>query len=141
MTYEEWETSVPGQMTSDPLWSVKAYGLSLFLSDLAWEDAAKLLKHPLTRETADQLYRATGRIGANISEGYSRGTVASRVLFFEYALGSTRESRDWYYRARRVLNERVYNHRLDLATEIAKLLLGIITKERRSKRDGQGGFK
>ena len=141
MTYEEWESTVPTQLTSDPLWTVKAYRLSLFLSDLAWEDAAKLLKHPLTRETADQLYRATGRIGANFSEGYSRGTVASRVLFFEYALGSTRESRDWYYRGRHVLGERVFMHRLDLTTEIIKLTLGIITKERRSKRGGGGNFK
>lgn len=141
MTYDAWEASVSDQIRGDPLWTVKAYRLSLFLSDLAWEDASKLLKHPLSRETADQLYRAAGRIGANISEGYSRGTVASRIAFLEYALGSTRESRDWYYRGRRVLDERVAIHRLDLTTELIKMLLGTIAKERQSKRDHGGTFK
>ena len=46
---------------------------------------------------ADQLYRSLGSIGANLAEGYSRGTGKDRAHFYEYALGSARESRDWYY--------------------------------------------
>lgn len=141
MTYEAWETGVAEQIRTDPIWNVKAYRCALFLSDLAWEDALKLLKHPLTERIADQLYRAAGRIGANLSEGYSRGTASARITIFEYALGSTRESRDWYYQGRRVLGDTVTRHRLQLTTEIIKMTLGMITTERQRKRHGTDRFE
>ncbi len=47
---------------------------------------------------ADSLWKMTvGSIRANIAEGYSRGTGKDRARFYEYALGSARESRDWYF--------------------------------------------
>ena len=56
---------------------------------------------------ADQLYRAVGKIRANFSEGYSRGTGKDRAKFYEYALGALRESRDWYYKGRHVFGPKV----------------------------------
>ena len=94
MTFEQWEADVPTAIRDDPLWRVEAYRLSLFLSDLAWHDATKLLEDPRTAGVCDQLYRAVGKISSNISEGYSRGTAKARIQYYEYALGSTRESRD-----------------------------------------------
>ncbi|MFQ5594528.1 MAG: four helix bundle protein, partial [Anaerolineae bacterium] len=47
---------------------------------------------------SDQLYRALVSISSNIAEGYSRGTGKGRAQFYEYALGSARESRDWYFK-------------------------------------------
>ena len=79
-----------------------------------------------TRGLADQLYLALGGIGSQIGECYSRGTGRDRAMFYEYALGSARESRDWYYKARHVLGESVVAHRLNLLTQIARLLLVMI---------------
>ena len=134
MTFEQWEGSVPRSIREDTLWRIEAYRLGLFLSDLAWPDGIKLLKQPLTRATADQLVRAVGKISATIAEGYSRDTGKARSVFYEYALGSAREARDWYYKGRRVLGERVTAHRLDLVSQIARLTLKMIATERRSNR-------
>ena len=134
MTYQEWEEGVPLAIRQDSLWRVKAYRLGLFLSDLAWEDAGHLLKDRRTVSSADQLYRATGNVSSNISEGYSRGTGKDRARFYEYALGSTRESRDWYYKTRRLLKPEVFLHRIELATEIIRLTLSMVSRERRSNR-------
>jgi len=84
----------------------------------------------MTLATADQLYRAASNISSNIAEGYSRVTGKDRAQFYEYALGSVRESRDWYYKSRRVLPARVIEHRLGLCTELAKLLLKMVPRER-----------
>jgi hypothetical protein len=33
MNYEEWERSVPQEITDDSLWKMEAYRLGLFISD------------------------------------------------------------------------------------------------------------
>jgi len=134
MTYEEWEMGVPIEIRSDTLWKMKAYRLSLFLADLAWEDAANLLAEPRARSSADQLYRAAANISSNFSESYSRGTGKGRAIFYEYATGSARETRDWYYKGRRVLSPEVVAHRLGLASTIIRLGLTMISHERRTNR-------
>src|SRR3954462_14827012 len=134
MTYEEWEATVPAEIRGDTLWKAKAYRLSLFLSDLAWLDVTKLAADRRLVSTADQLYRAAGNISSNISEGYSRGTGKDRARFYEYALGSARETRDWYYKGRHVLDAAVVAHRLDLSTEIIRLTIEMTANERRTNR-------
>jgi four helix bundle protein len=126
MNYEAWLKSVPRQITGDPLWTVEAYRLALFAAELGWHDVTKLMKDKRTVELSDQLYRASGSIGANISEGYSRGGGRDRARFYEYALGSARESRGWYYDSRHVLGEAVFEHRINLLTQIIRLLLKMI---------------
>jgi four helix bundle protein len=130
MTLEEWERSVPGALTRDVLWRVTAYRLATFLSDLSWRDVTKLMKDRRTVGLSDQLYRATGSIGANICEGYSRSTGKDRARFYEYALGSARESRDWYFKGRFVLGEKVTAHRLTLLEEIVRLLVTMVPDQR-----------
>ena len=134
MTYAEWEREVPAVIRSDSLWRVEAYRLSLFLSDLAWEDATILLNDERTRGITNQLYRAAGNISANISEGYSRHTGKQRALYYEYALGSVRETRDWYYKGRHVLAKAVVDHRLELSTSIVRLTLTMTDHERSTNR-------
>lgn len=134
MTCQQWEATVRQVIRSDTLWRVEAYRLSLYLSDLAWEDATALLRDPRTRDIADQLFRATGKIGAQISEGYSRNSGKARAQYYEYALGSTREARDWYYKGRRVLGEAVASARLELTTQVIRLTLTMANNERRSNR-------
>jgi four helix bundle protein len=131
MKYSEWEESVPEVIKTDSLWRVEAYRLALFLSDLGWYDVNKLMKNRLTRGLADQLYRSLGSVSANLAEGYSRGTSRDRARFYEYSLGSARESRDWYYKSRHILDETVIQHRLDLLTQIIRLLLTMVTQQRR----------
>lgn len=109
---------------------MEAYRLGVFVADIGWHDAAKLLGDKRTRGLSDQLYRALGSISANLAEGYSRGTGRDRARFYEYALGSARESRDWYYKGRNVLGEAVAEHRIDLLTQIIRLLLKMVPQQR-----------
>ena len=83
---------------------------------------------------ADQLYRAVGSIGANIAEGYSRGSRKDRARFYEYSFGSARESRDWYFKRRHILGGEVFLHRSELIAEIVKLLLTTIPQQRNSSQ-------
>jgi four helix bundle protein len=130
MNYDEWEGTVPQAIREDSLWKIAAYRLALFLADLGWNDVTQLLRDRRTIGLADQLYRAACSISANVAEGYSRGTGSDRARFYEYALGSARESRDWYYKARHILGEAVTHDRLNLLTEISRLLLTMIPQQR-----------
>ena len=130
MNYREWERAVPEAIRADSLWKMTAYQLALFLGDLGWHDVTRLQADPRTRRFSGQLYRAIGSISANLSEGYSRGTGKDRARFYEYALGSARESRDWYFKARHILGDTVANHRLEILTEIIRLLLTMVPQQR-----------
>ncbi len=129
-SWEEWVENVPETIKKDALWQIKAYRLALFVGDLSWHDATKLLGDGRTRGLADQLYRAIGSVGANIAEGYSRRSGKVKAQFYEYALGSARESRDWYYRGRHVLGEAVVAHRMETLSEIVRLLTTMIPQQR-----------
>ena len=133
MNYEDWAKTVPVEITGDPLWKVEAYRLALFAADLGWSDVTKLASDKRTLDLSNQLYRAIGSIGANLSEGYSRGTGKDRARFYEYSLGSARESRGWYYAGRFVLGETVAAHRLKLCTHLIRLLLKMIPDQRGSE--------
>jgi four helix bundle protein len=128
--YEEWASSVPKEITGDSLWKMEAYRLGLFAADVGWQDVTKLTRDNRTRSVSDQLYRALGSISANLAEGYSRGTGKDRARFYEYALGSTRESRDWYYKGRHVLGEEITNNRMNLLAQIIRLVLTMVPQQR-----------
>ena len=130
MTYEEWEQTVPETITGDVLWKMKVYRLGLFASDIGWDDVTKLMQDQRTLKLSDQLYRSLGSISANIAEGYSRSSGKDRARFYEYALGSARESRDWYHKARYILHEAVIQHRIDLCSQIIRLLLTMLPDQR-----------
>lgn len=130
MNYREWEEEVPEEIRGDSLWKMQAYRLALFLTDLGWQDVTKLMRDRRTMGLADQLYRALGSVSANLAEGYSRGSGKDRARFYEYALGSARESRDWYFKGRHVLGADVAQHRLQLLTEVIRLALTMIPQQR-----------
>jgi len=130
MNFAEWEKDVPSVIKEDSLWTVEAYRLSLFLADISWHDAKKLSKDNCTRSLSDQLYRSVGSVSANLEEGYSKQSSKDRARFYEYSLGSARESRGWFYRGRHVLGESVANHRMDLATQIIRLLIKMVPDQR-----------
>jgi four helix bundle protein len=130
MNYKEWEEAVPQAFTKDSLWKMTAYRLALFIGDIGWFDVSKLIQDRRTLALADQLYDALGSISANLAEGYSRGTSRDRARFYEYALGSARESRDWYFKGRYILGEAIVQHRLELLSEIIRLLLTMVPQQR-----------
>ena len=130
MNYEEWVATVPEEIKADSLWRMTAYRLALFLGDLGWHDTVKLVRNRRLTGLSDQLYRALGSVSANLAEGYSRGSGKDRARFYEYSLGSARESRDWYFKARHVLGEAVFQHRLQLLTRVIQLLLTTIPQQR-----------
>ena len=130
MNYEARIKSVPVEISGDPLWKLEVYRLALFAADIGWHDVTKLMGDKRTLSLSDQLYRALGSVGANIAEGYSRGTGKDRARFYEYALGSARESRTWYYNARHVLGEPISQHRIKLLTQVIRLLLTMVPDQR-----------
>jgi len=140
MEYKDWETSVPEVLKRDSLWKMTAYRYATFLSDQCWQDVSILMKDKRTFSLADQLYRAICSVGANLAEGYSRSTGKDRALFYQYALGSARESQDWYYKARFVLGDENFNQRTKVLVEIIRLLLTMIPPTTRTRASGRTNF-
>ncbi len=132
MRYDEWQAAVPKEIKGDSLWKLEVYRLGLYAADIAWHDAVSLGRRPLARDLADQLYRAVCSISANIAEGYSRSTGKDRARFLEYSLGSAREARDWYYKARHTLRDEVVLHRIGFLTQIIKIL-SVLTPNQRQR--------
>ncbi len=133
MDVVDWEASAPAALVGDPLWRMHAYRAALFAVDLGWSDARRLGGARVTEAVGAQLYRALGSVPANIAEGYSRSSGADRVRFFEYALGSVRESITWYIAARPILGAALGDQRCGALVSIRRQLLAIIPAERRRR--------
>jgi four helix bundle protein len=130
LSLKEWTAVVPDTITSDPLWSVEAYRLGLYVADTSWPHVQRLIRNPGTRSLGNQLHRSAGSVPGNISEGYSRSSPLERARFYEFALGSSRESRDWYFLGRHILGAAVAEQRTDLLTQIIKLLTRMVRQPR-----------
>lgn len=133
MNYTSWIASIPPEISRDPLWNMEVYRIALFVGEIAWSDVCKLAADKRTLEISDQLHRSVGSISANIAEGYSKASKKDEARFFEYALGSARESRDWYYKSRHILGEAVFIHRARLLVQIIKPLLKLVPEFRGKK--------
>jgi len=137
--FAEWEATLPASIKRDPIWRTPAYRFGLWLSDFVKADATALRANRNMRNDADQLLRAVGAISSNLSEGYSRSTGPERARYYEYALATTRESKDWYFKARHVLGDDVVEQRLEVLERIIRILTAIIPRERENKSRRQGG--
>jgi four helix bundle protein len=104
--------------------------LATNLAPDAFCDSEKLATHPVTAKISPQLYAAVVSIAVNIAEGYSRSSGADRTRFYEYALGSVRESMQWYRACERVIGADCTTNRLDRLEEMRRLLLATIPRER-----------
>jgi four helix bundle protein len=131
MNYAERLETVPSELTNDPIWKLDVYRLALFADHIGWNDVLALSRNNLMYSVADQLHRSLGSISANLTEGYSRSKGLDRARFFEFSLGSARESRDWYYKSRHVLSAEVIRHRLGLVTQIIAMLTPMISHQRK----------
>lgn len=131
--YLQWCAALTRDVTGDPLWRMAVYRLSLFLMDLAWDDATTL-DRGITKGVAAQLYGAVSSISANIADGYGRQSGRDRARFYEYALSSAREAAVWYRAGRRKLGEELTSRRIETLTEIRRLLLVITPAERGNRQ-------
>ena len=94
--FNEWEREPPADLFGDPMWRLPAFRISLFLAGVARGDVKLLLRTGAPRRSIDQLERCVPSIKANISEGYSKFSGKDRARFYEMALCSAREAREWF---------------------------------------------
>jgi four helix bundle protein len=135
MRYEEWLERVPDSLKTDPIWNFEAYPKALLLYDLVWEDTDKMLKDVRGRKLTEQLIDSADSISGNIDEGFGRGIEGGEYIqFLRYALGSARETRSRYYKARKLLPSEVVRHRIALCDEIIALLVVTINQRRARRR-------
>jgi four helix bundle protein len=130
MTYAEWEAGVHERVKAEPVWEFLGYRKALFLYDLAWKDCEGLTRDRRGRAVAEQLIRSAESISANVEEGHGRGYGKQRDWFFTVSIGSARESKGWYWRARELLTADVVDHRLALADEVIALLVSELNRQR-----------
>ena len=128
--FAEWEAQVSSSLREDPLWRTPACRFAVWLSDLARADTAAPWRDPETMSIADQLTRAVNGISSTLAEGYGRTTGPERARYYDYAASSTREARDWYFKARHYLPEDVVEQRLELLLRILRILSVVIPRER-----------
>ncbi len=132
MRFEEWVGTVPARVKAEACWRFVAYQKALYLYDLAWDDCDLLVKDVRGRAVAQQLIRSVASVSANIEEGHGRGIGGKEYLYFlRIAEGSARETKGWYFRARRLLGPKVVEARQSLLDEIIALL---VTEKRRRHR-------
>ena len=130
MTYEEWEAGIHERVKAESVWEFLGYRKALFLYDLAWKDCERLTRDRRGRAVAEQLIRSAGSISANVEEGHGRGYGKQRDWFLTVSIGSARESKGWYWRARDLLATDVLDHRLALADEVIALLVSELNRQR-----------
>lgn len=93
-------------MASRSFEKLRVYQLSEELSDRIWDLALRW--RTLARDTiGKQIVRSADSIGANIAEGYGRGSYQDNRRFIRIARGSLYETRHWLRRAfrRKLLTE------------------------------------
>ncbi len=133
-SFEQWQSTVADVIRHDPLWKYAAYPKALFLYDLSWFDCDYLMDDTRGRRIAGQLIEASSSISANIEEGYGKGFGPDYARYLGIALGSARETRGWYWRARHKIPRHVVDHRMGIASEIIALLMTTIPQQRQIKR-------
>jgi hypothetical protein len=128
-----WAATVPMDLKADPIWRTPAYRLSLFAfvahSRRRRLDRTTSPLSPASRPDA----AGCGGISASLDEGYSRSSGRERAHFYEYALGSAREARGWYYKCAAAFPPDVLLERLALLTRIIKILTAVVPRERERK--------
>jgi four helix bundle protein len=93
-------------MASRSFEDLRVYQLSEELADIVWQIVRRW--ETLARDTVGkQIVRSADSIGANIAEGYGRGTYPDNRRFIRIARGSLYETRHWLRRAwkRKLLND------------------------------------
>ncbi len=86
-------------MTLSKFEDLEIYQLAEKLSELVWEKVIKWDYFPRSTVGA-QYVEAADSVGANISEGYGRGSFADRSRFAKISRGSLFETKTWLTKAK-----------------------------------------
>jgi len=129
----EWESSCSPSITSDVLWKLDAYRVTLYFLHLSRIDCQTLQRSPVPASRRN-CFAPPAPSAQTSAEGYSRSTRTDRIRFLSYSLGSARECISWYEASRATLPEHLVEERLALLARIRSLLLGLI----RALRDAKG---
>ena len=124
-----WEQQAPEEFRTDALWKTATYRIATYLDEFSWEDVTNLAGDRRTARKAEQLSECAPSIGATFAEGYSRSSVKDRIRFFEYSLGSARETRHWYWSGRHVIGQERAAIGVHLSTRLIQLLTVTVTRE------------
>src|SRR5687767_12658331 len=127
--FSEWEREPPADLFGDPMWRLPAFRISLFLAGVVRSDVKFLLRTGAPRRNIDQLERCVPSIKANISEGYSKFSGKERARYYETALCSAREAREWYRDLGSWLGRSAAERGM-LLTRVIKILTVAIPEER-----------
>jgi len=128
--YVRWLSEVPATITEDTLWRLPAFRLGLYLASEAVNDLTAIHASRQLRPVADPLLRSLGSIPANIAGGYGRSTGRERARSYEFALGSAREARDWFFVAHAAFPDETLTRRLQALERIRRILSAVIPRER-----------
>ncbi len=126
----DWEKTQPASITEDSVWRLDCYRESLFLLQLARTDVASSAPRSVAGKPSNQLVSSIASVGANIAEGYGRGTNADRARFFTYALGSAREAVVWYQTVLPPDHSEQLTDRLNRLARVKRMLIGLLARIR-----------
>ena len=97
------------------------------------DDTDILMKDLRSREIARQIVRSAGSISANIEEGYGRGYSDEFIRYLRVSRGSARETRGWYLRSKKFLDNDLIDSRVKELNEILLIQTSMISKLERNK--------
>lgn len=131
LDFEQWQAQVPEAIRNESFWKLIAYQKALYFYELIWADTDTWLRDVRGRELARQIVRSADSVCSNIEEGYGRGFGKELLYFYRVALGSARETKGHYYRAKVFVSPNMLEQRLQLASEVVALLLTEINRQKR----------
>lgn len=100
--------------------------------DMVCEDVERWPNTKVANVISYQVLKSSGSISANVAEGYGRGTPGEFEQFLRYSRGSSAETDNWLYKAkkRNLISEKRYGQYEDLLEEINKMIGSFIRKLR-----------
>ncbi|MBI1808485.1 MAG: four helix bundle protein [Gemmatimonadetes bacterium] len=124
--FRAWEQQVRPSLQEDPLWTLHSYRVAMFALQSAQDDVALAQRSGADHDMTAQLLRALGSVSANVAEAFGRPTATDRSRFVSYAIGSVREAISWYHALAPYLGAGELDRRLEVLSELRRLLLGYL---------------